>query len=435
MRVERYRGQHGEVIAIDTLRFTHRGPLRRLAGRWVSTRWTVLEPSNEADNTIAAAHARSVAEWMRAMATYQVPAQNMLVADRAGTIAIRSTGRFPIRPGDGRGNVLRDGSTSASDWRGAWPVAEYPQAVRPAQGYLASANQQPVDPAVAPRYLGASWPAPWRAMRINALLRADGAVTPDEMRRFQTDPGSARADLFVPAFLAAARARPGDSAAARAAALLAQWDRRYTRDNQRAVLFEAAMRELSLALWDEMRGPGDGEERGPVPSDVIAAELLADSTSAWWDDRRTAGATERRDDILRRSLAAALRAVTRAYGAPDAGGWRWSRVRHANIHHLLRLDAFSALDIPVQGGPGTLSPSSGSGTHGASWRMVVELGPELHAWGTYPGGQSGNPASRRYADRLPKWTAGELDSLRVPRRPEELGGRLVSTLTLAPAHR
>ena len=40
---------------------------------------------------------------------------------------------------------------------------------------------------------------------VNALLRADSQVTVDEMRRFQTDPGSARADHFVPFFLHAAR--------------------------------------------------------------------------------------------------------------------------------------------------------------------------------------------------------------------------------------
>ena len=63
--------------------------------------------------------------------------------------------------------------------------------------------------------------------------------------------------------------------------------------------------------------------------------------------------------------------------------------------------------------------------------MVVELGPELRAWGTYPGGQSGNPLDPGYKDRLPLWLEGRLDSLRVPRRPEELRGG--TTVLLAPA--
>ena len=36
----------------------------------------------------------------------------------------------------------------------------------------------------------------------------------------------------------------------------------------------------------------------------------------------------------------------------------------------------------------TLSPLSGDGSEGASWRMVVELGPTVRAWSIYPGGPS-----------------------------------------------
>jgi len=41
-----------------------------------------------------------------------------------------------------------------------------------------------------------------------------------------------------------------------------------------------------------------------------------------------------------------------------------------------------------------------------SWRLVVEMGPEVRAWGNYPGGQSGNPGSSAYADRVVDWAAG-----------------------------
>jgi penicillin amidase len=163
------------------------------------------------------------------------------------------------------------------------------------------------------------------------------------------------------------------------------------------------------------------------------AELLTDPDNPWWDDRRTP-AVEHRDDLLNAALEQALGQTIAERGDPDGGGWRWDRVRHANIYHLLRIPAFSRLDLAVQGGPSTLSPSSGTGTDGASWRMVVQLGPEVHGWGTYPGGQSGNPVSRRYAEHLDQWLAGELDSLRFPRRPEELAGDDASaSLMLEPA--
>jgi penicillin amidase len=438
-RIERYLGPDGAAVATDTFYFTHRGPMRRVAGQWISMQWTVLEAGTEINGFYAAAHARSAAELEAAFAQwYRAPAQNMLAADRGGHIAIRSSGRFPLRPGDGTGSGVRDGTASASDWTGAVTVDQWPQSTDPAQGYLASANQQPIDPRIAGRWWGGSYD-PWRALRINALLRADSAVTPDAMRRYQTDPGSARADLFVPAFLNAAQrvlARATmDTQAARlseAAGLLGQWDRRYTTDNRRAVLFEAAMQELVGRTWDELAIPGSSR-RAITPSTAILAELLADSVSVWWDVRATT-TVERRDDILAASLVAALDNVRGKYGDPNGNGWRWDRIRHANVNHLLGLPALSAREIPVQGGPGTLAPSAGSGTHSASWRMVVELGPALRAWATYPGGQSGNPVSARYRDRIEQWAKGELEPVRFPAAPAQLDStHRAAELILRPA--
>ena len=438
-RIERYRGPRGETIATDTLYFSHRGPMRRVNGRWLSMRWTILEAGRELDAFYGAAHATSAMGVEDAMArSYLAPAQNMLAADRGGHIAIRSTGRYPLRPGDGKGSIVRDGSKRANDWTGDLPVAQYPQAFDPAQGYLASANQQPIDPRVATGWWGGSYD-PWRAMRINTLLRADSAMTPRKMQAFQTDPGSARADLFVPAFLLAAqrvssRAGPGVSrnVLVEARQLLGQWDRRYTTDNRRAVLFEEAMRNLVAMTWDELATDASRVRRVATPSTAVLAELLSDSASAWWDDRSTPQ-VETRDDILAASLAASLRATRTRFGDPDSDRWRWDHVRFANAYHLLRLPALSALNLPMQGGAGTLNPSSGTGTHGSSWRMVVELGPEITAWATYPGGQSGNPLSARYRDRIPLWVNGELEPVHLPRTREALARTQQSAeLTLLP---
>ncbi len=432
LRVESYRDPRGAVLRTDTLRFTHRGPMRKVGRVWISTRWTVLESMRVLEGFDAATRAKTSDEMLAGMgALYEAPAQNMITADTAGTIAIRSTGRYPLRPGDGRGNVLRDGSLSASDWTGNWPVTDYPQSFRPAQGFLASANQEPFDPKAQPRYFGTDWDRPWRAIRINTLLRADSAVTPDAMRAFQTDPGSVRADLFMPVLLAAAKSS-SDAKVTRAASLLSEWDRRYTRDNRRAVLFEETMRRLSVRLWDELR---TDTSRGPVPSDMITAVLVRDSMSTWWDDRSTP-AVESRDALMREVMASALDSIIAARGEPTDDRWRWDHVRFANIDHLLRLPAFSRREIPVQGGSATLWPSTGDGRHGPSWRMVVEMSSPRRAWATYPGGQSGNPVSARYDDRLSAWRDGRLDTLRLPAKANDLSAtQRRALLTLTPGAR
>jgi penicillin amidase len=398
-------------------------------------RWTVLEPSVETDLFLRAARATTADEWLEGMKRYVAPTQNALVADRKGSIGIRSAGWYPIRPGDGRGDRIFDGSSRASDWTGMLPVERYPFSLRPAQGYLVSANQQPVDPADNAAYLGADWPSPWRAVRINELLRGDSAMTPEAMRRMHTNPKSAREAVFRPLLVRGARAEiaagRGGAELTRAVSLLEEWDGTYAPENERAILFELAMRELPRRLWDELIPEG---EKQPIFRGSQALLLaLTDSTSAWWDDRRTPNVRESRNGVIGATLVAALDSAITEYGAPEAGGWRWGRVWPTDIWHAFRLPSLSAPGIAVQGGPETIAPAGRHGGAGPSWRMVVELGPEVRAWGTYPGGQSGNPASPWYANRIPQWARGELDTLLLPRAAGDLAKeRTRSTLNFTP---
>ena len=426
-RVEVYLSPGGSVLAVDTILHTHRGPVGRSSGEYLSLRWTLLEGQGELSALMGVNRAGTVDAWMAAMASWVAPTQNGLVADREGNIAIRATGRYPIRPAGATGDWAFDGTDSGNDWRGFYPVSSYPGSVNPAQGYLASNNQQPVDPAVDDRYLGANWPSPWRAIRINQLLREDSLFTATDLSRFQTDPGSPRADVFVSAFLEASTGAGGLS---EAGALLAEWDRRYTTDNPRAALFERAMSELTNRTWDELT---DSEGRRVVtPRTTILATLLADQKSPWWDVRSTPDIVEERDDVLSASLAAALTGAREAYGRESEGGWVWSRVATANVMHFLGIPPFSAMDLPIRGGPETLNPNTGSGRNGASWRMVVELGEEIVGRGVYPGGQSGHPLSPAYSDRIEGWVGGRLRPLRFPRSLEELVDVSRAEATLRP---
>ena len=195
------------------------------------------------------------------------------------------------------------------------------------------------------------------------------------------------------------------------------------------------MDELSERTWDELIGDSALKEPGrnvSLPESQMLVVLMRSPASIWWDDRRTKD-VEKRDMILAASLSAGMKKVTLEHGGAGSEGWLWSKARTANIYHLLQIPAFSRLGIPVQGGPSTLSPSGGAGTQGASWRMVVELGPELRAWSIYPGGQSGAPASPRYTDRLSRWSNGQLDRVLFPRTPADLDkARVASRLTLRP---
>jgi penicillin G amidase len=433
LRVEEYRSPSGETLAVDTIFQTHRGPMNSIGGEYVSLRWTVLEEEGEVRPLAEINEARSVEEWLEAMSAWRAPTQNGLVADRSGRIAIRSAGRYPVRPEATTGDWFFDGSTSASDWQGWLPVGRFPQALDPEQGYLASANQQPIDPDYDDFFIGADWPAPWRALTINGLLRAKETHSPEDLERYQTFPSSARVDYFAPVFLQAVGrlAERGEATAemVEAAELLDGWSLEYQPEDRLAVLFEAAMDEVADRLWDELSD--DEGKRLVTPGEDIAAALLKEPDNVWWD-RRDTERIETRDDVLSESLAAALVGLRERLGPEGGEPWRWGANRYANIFHLLQIPALSRTGLSIQGGPGLLNPSSGDGRHGASWRMVVNLGDEVSARGTYPGGQSGNPVSPGYTDRLQSWVAGSLEPLRFPRSTEELesAGHLRARLTL-----
>jgi penicillin amidase len=67
--------------------------------------------------------------------------------------------------------------------------------------------------------------------------------------------------------------------------------------------------------------------------------------------------------------------------------------------------SFSKYKVYTGGTSGVLNATSER--NGASWRMVVELGEKVKAYGIYPGGQSGNPGSKYYDNFLKKWANGE----------------------------
>ena len=149
------------------------------------------------------------------------------------------------------------------------------------------------------------------------------------------------------------------------------------------------------------------------------ARLMGDASSPWWEDRWRAQ-QEGRDAIIHASLVSGVAAALGRYGEPSGGRWRWDRVRRFTIPHLLRLPGLDAAGVANQGGPSTLSPMAMGGSFGSSWRMVVDLGPPIRAWTTYPGGQSGNPASRYYRNRLAAWSAGTLQPVTIPRTPGDM---------------
>ena len=102
------------------------------------------------------------------------------------------------------------------------------------------------------------------------------------------------------------------------------------------------------------------------------------------------------------------------------GFFSWANYKKTTIQHLVpNFKAFTVENVYTGGGSGILN-ATGS-RHGASWRMIVEMGPKVTAFGIYPGGQSGNPGSKFYSNFISIWANGEYVNFDLRSKDEDSG--------------
>jgi len=127
-------------------------------------------------------------------------------------------------------------------------------------------------------------------------------------------------------------------------------------------------------------------------------------------------------NVANSSFAAAVEKLVELHGAPGEK-WQWGTTRGTNLRHVAQIPGMSRLALPTDGQYGVIRVATSSA--GQSWRMVVSLGDEIQAWGTYPGGQSGNPGSAHYDDFVPGWMDGELAPLLFLKSADQEDPRLM----------
>jgi penicillin amidase len=113
---------------------------------------------------------------------------------------------------------------------------------------------------------------------------------------------------------------------------------------------------------------------------------------------------------LRKAFSSTTAKLTRQLGA-DPKTWTWGRIHQRVIENLAHVKGLNYGPRPDRGDANTpLAAPDSPSSHGPSWRMVVDWGAGTFQ-GVYPGGQSENPASQWYADRVDKWWNGKYSAM------------------------
>jgi penicillin amidase len=430
-RIERI-DVHGQAPIYDTVIYTQQGPVAyETAAKRPKThedipisaavRWIAHDKSKDILTFYLLNRARNYNDYRKALSYYTAPAQNFIFAS-AKDIAMTVNGKFPLKFKD-QGKYVMDGSNTANNWQGWIPFEQNPTAKDPARGYLSSANQSPTD-ATYPYYLNWSFGPYERGKRINDRLSAMQQATVDSLRILQTDTYSIGAQDVLPTMIGYLTASKLNSHQLQALNILKHWNKRFDTQESGASIFNAWWLEFYKMVWDEF----DTKDNNLLyPSRDRTEQLLLKEPDAEWFDNIHTSAKETCADVVNHSFISAVNQLVKQHGKPGKS-WEWGYVKATYINHLANLPGFGAGNL-IAGGSSSVVDALIDG-HGPSWRMVVQMGPQVKGYGIFPGGQSGNPGSKYYDDMLKTWEAGQLKPLLFLQSPDEASKRIQSTLTL-----
>ncbi|GAG90941.1 unnamed protein product, partial [marine sediment metagenome] len=279
--------------------------------------------------------------------------------------------------------------------------AYIPHIKNPERGFVSSANQEPTDSSY-PYYLGSSYGSFTRPARINERLIEMKDISPDDMRRLQIDTLDLKARAILPGLsilMEEQKLTPAEKAAFKKIKL---WNFKFLAELIEPTIFEYWWRELANIIWsDELEHP-DGQLNQPGTN--VTLDLIINKPDSPYFDIKTTEEKESLKELTLLSFKAAIQKLTERFGSMDES-WTWGKARGTDINHLARIPGLNRKNLETNGNSGIVNATSL--TFGPSWRMIVALGPELKAWGIYPGGQSGNPGSKFYDNMIDDWAAGK----------------------------
>jgi penicillin amidase len=403
----------GQAPHLLTLRETHFGPivydssetpLSPNVGKGLVLRWLPLSESNEIKNFLLMDRALSVADYRKALDGYQTPAMNFLCVDNKGQIALWQFGKFPLR-WKGQGRLIGDGSTSDDEWKGFLTPEEVPTIKNPARGFISSSNQPPFDIGGSPFYFGWPFESPYRAIRINELLRAKAKFSPEDFIKMQRDTLAVSTRQLIPLLRSILDHVSLSERESKALSVLDHWDFRYEEDSNGAPLAYSWYKATEAGLWSRLL---PDRKAFSYPSLEKSMEVLANEKSHWFDNPSTEK-IETRIDIVREALDHAINDVEEKTHSNDPTAWTWARYRPTHLDHTSKIPGLGHDDLMAGGMEHAIFANTGS--HGPVWKMVVAVGPRPRAWGVYPGGQSGDPFSPNFENFLSAWAKGEMKEL------------------------
>jgi penicillin G amidase len=398
----------GKAPLLDTVIYTHHGPVvydrafgdpDTTAPLDIALRWAGADSSLEIKTLYLLNRAKSHADYQAALKYFYCPGQNFIFISKSGDVAITQNGHFPAK-WPGQGEYVMDGRDPLHDWQAYIPMDQNPHVLNPAQGFIMSTNQAAADPAY-PYNLAGSYDMT-RNRRVQAALSGMKDITVEDMKKLQSDNYHTRAAECLPRMLALLDTAQLGTSARQAVDSLRVWNYMSEPHKYAPSYYEYWEKALLDLLWaDEAKAAG---KPLATPTMYLSLQAALAQPAPFFVDDVTTPDKETIADLTNKALAKAivdLKTWEDQEGFPQS----WQYVNNVRVMHLLRRPSLSHEHIATGGNGGIINANRQNS--GASWRMIVELGPEPNAWGVYPGGQSGNAGNPHFDDGIPVWARGE----------------------------
>lgn len=390
-RIERVKVK-GVKEFLDTIYFTEHGPVVydekfNPMGQMKNhaLKWTLHEPSNEFRTFIKLNKSKNYEDFSEAISHYKTPVQNFTYADKNGMVGTRHQGRIYNR-WQGQGKFILDGTLS--DHLYSDELETFLLEVRnPKSGFVYSANNNPFT--VEDSIYSHGYYSELRADKINKELSKEKKLNTDIMKEMQLDNKNHFAEMALPILLGIIGEDNNYYKE------LSEWDCTFVKESTTAVLFEDWWNAIENKTWDELTRYNFFVR---YPDDLILLNMIrTDKQNSFFDILETSD-IESAEIIVK----AALNEVAENHRQDIEN---WGQRNTVFINHLTNIPQLGENHLELNGHPDALNAVSIN--FGPSWRMIVEMDETPVAYGIYPGGQSGNPASPYFNSFTEDWKNGK----------------------------
>ena len=419
-----YSSAEGPVVSrLERTNFLTESNFKTSGKEILTLRWTGFETSDEIKTFYDIYRSKNWNEFRSSLQNFGLPASNFTYADINGNIGYQAAGKVPVRSND----YLLNGSVpnfGEQQWKGFVKPEELPSVYNPKDNFLATANNKPQKDSKL--YISNLYEPPYRAMRIEEVLKSKQSINSQDFKLLQNDVVSLQAKEYfgyvLEAFKDSTSITPEES---KILNMIKRWDYNLNKLSGLASLFA----EFEIQLYTELYKYKLGEK---LFHDYIyvnnipirnTSKLLKENSSWIIGEQKDSAKGNARDILIKKVFKSAISKCKERFGTPEPDKWEWGEIHQLVIKHPMGVvPALSKIlnigPVEVNGTGTTVNNTQFSLRSavmkqefdcfiGASMRFIFDFNEPKYYYSALPSGQSGQPEHRNYANQTKLWSNAE----------------------------